>query len=113
MLDGEILPRIRRTLRARLIAASIGAIVAAVALFGVAAVALVWHELRGSLDTALRDRAEVVASLAVSAPSVLTKPGALESPVSGRQIVVEVLDSRGRILARSLPGGKQKRRRSG
>jgi two-component system sensor histidine kinase MprB len=100
-----MLPRIRRTLRARLIAASTGAIVAAVALFGVAAVALVWHELRGSLDIALRDRAEVVASLAVSAPSVLTKPGALESPVSGRQIVVEVLDSRGRILARSLTLG--------
>ena len=50
-------------------------------------------------------RPEVVASLAVSAPAVLTAPGALESPVSGRQIVVEVLDSRGRILARSLTLG--------
>jgi signal transduction histidine kinase len=38
---------------------------------------------------------------------VLTAPGALESPVSGRQIVVEVLDARGRIMARSLALGAQ------
>jgi signal transduction histidine kinase len=62
-------------------------------------------ELRGSLDTALRQRAEQVAELAVSAPAVLSTPGALESPVSGRQIVVEVLDAHGRILARSLTLG--------
>jgi signal transduction histidine kinase len=41
----------------------------------------------------------------VSAPAVLATPGALESPVSGRQIVVEVIDARGRILARSLTLG--------
>ncbi len=39
------------------------------------------------------------------APAVLSTPGALESPVSGRQIVVEVIDARGRILARSLTLG--------
>jgi signal transduction histidine kinase len=82
-----------------------GSIVVAVVLFGVASVVLVAHQLRGSLDTALRDRAQAVAELAVSAPAVLTAPGALESPVSGRQIVVEVLDARGRILARSLTLG--------
>jgi two-component system sensor histidine kinase MprB len=96
---------IRRSLRARLVLAAGGSIVAAVALFGVAAVLLVRHELRSSLDAALRQRALQVAELAVSAPAVLTAPGALESPVSGRQIVVEVLDSRGRILARSLALG--------
>jgi signal transduction histidine kinase len=102
---GAVLRRIRRTLRGRLVAAATGSIIAAVALFGVAAVTLVRHELRSSLDGALRDRAVIVASLAVSAPAVLTAPGALESPVSGRQIVVEVVDSRGRILARSLTLG--------
>lgn len=100
-----VLKRIRRTLRGRLVAAATGSIIAAVALFGVAAVALVRHELRSSLDSALRDRASIVAGLAVSAPAVLAAPGALESPVSGRQIVVEVLDAQGRILARSLTLG--------
>jgi signal transduction histidine kinase len=93
------------TLRARLIFAAGGSIVVAVALFGVATVVLVGHDLRSSLDTALRQRAEQEAQLAVSAPAVLTQPGALESPVSGRQIVVEVLDAHGRILARSLTLG--------
>src|SRR5437764_4665744 len=93
------------TLRARLVLAATGSIVVAVILFGGAAAALVFHELRGSLDSALRQRAEQVAQLAVSAPAVLTTPGALESRVSGRQIVVEVIDARGRIVARSLTLG--------
>jgi two-component system sensor histidine kinase MprB len=96
---------IRRSLRARLVAAAGGSIIAAVALFAVAAVLLVRHELLSSLDAALRQRALQVGELAVSAPAVLTAPGALESPVSGRQIAVEVLDGRGRILARSLALG--------
>jgi signal transduction histidine kinase len=90
-----------------LVLAAAGSILAALALFGVATVVVVRHELRGSLDTALRQRAEQVAQLAVSAPAVLTTPGALESPVSGRQIVVEVIDAHGRIVARSLTLGAQ------
>ncbi len=89
------------TLRARLVLAAAGAILVAVALFAVATVVIVTNELRGSLDQALRQRAQQAAELAVSAPAVLTDPGALESPVSGRQIAVEVLDARGRLLARS------------
>jgi signal transduction histidine kinase len=95
------------TLRARLIAAAGGSILVAVALFGLATVLLVRSELRGSLDRALRQRAEDVAQLAVSAPAVLTNPGSLEGPGSGRQLAVEVVDSRGRILARSLTLGAQ------
>ena len=95
------------TLRARLIAAAGGSIVVAVALFGVATVLLVRAELRSSLDSALRQRAQDVAQLAVSAPAVLTDPGALEGPGSGRQLAVQVVDSRGRILARSLTLGAQ------
>jgi signal transduction histidine kinase len=94
-----------QTLRVRLVVAAAGSILAALALFGVATVVVVRHELRGSLDSALRQRAEQVAQLAVSAPAVLTTPGALESPVSGREIVVEVIDARGRIVARSLTLG--------
>ena len=90
-----------RSLRARLTLAAAGTILAAVVLFAVATVLIVDHELRGSLSTALRQRAQEVAQLAVSAPAVLNDPGALESPVSGRQIAVEVLNARGRLLARS------------
>ena len=95
------LPR-PRALRTRLVAAAVASILAAVVVFAVVTVALVNHQLRASLDTALRERAQEVAQLAVSAPAVLSDPGALESPVSGRQISVEVLDARGRIVARSL-----------
>jgi two-component system, OmpR family, sensor kinase len=94
-----------QSLRVRLILAAAGATLAALALFGIATVVLVRHELRGSLDAALRQRAEQVAELAVSAPAVLNSPGALESPVSGRQIVVEVIDAHSRIVARSLTLG--------
>jgi two-component system, OmpR family, sensor kinase len=94
-----------QSLRARLAAVVAGSILAAIALFGLVTVLLVSHELRSSLDRALRQRAQEVAQLAVSAPAVLTDPGALESPASGRQIAVEVVDARGRILARSLTLG--------
>ena len=81
--------------------AATGVIVLAVALYATATVLIVGSQLHGSLDQALRTRAEQVGQLAVSAPGVLTDPGALESPVGGRQIAVEVIDARGRILARS------------
>ena len=96
---------IPRTLRGRLVLAAGGSIVAALALFGIATVVLVNHQLRSSLDGALRQRAQEVGELAVSTPAVLNDPGALESTVSGRQIVVEVLDAHGRLLSRSLTLG--------
>jgi two-component system, OmpR family, sensor kinase len=94
-----------QTLRFRLVLAAAGSILVALVLFGVATVLLVGHELRSSLDSALRQRAQDVAELAVSAPAVLNSPGTLESPVSGRSIEVEVIDAHGRILARSLTLG--------
>jgi signal transduction histidine kinase len=96
-----------RTLRTRLIAAAGASILAAVVVFAVVTVVLVDQQLRSSLDNALRERAQEVAQLAVSAPAVLTDPGALESPVSGRQISVEVIDAHGRIVARSLNLGAE------
>ncbi len=98
---------IPRTLRARLVAAAAGSLIVAIALFAGATISLVGDSLRGSLDDALRTRAEEVAQLAISAPAVLTAPGALESPVSERQLSVEVLDARGRIIARSLTLGSR------
>jgi two-component system sensor histidine kinase MprB len=97
--------RAGRTLRARLAAATAASILAAVIVFAGVTVLVVGHELRGSLDTALRQRAQDVAQLAVSAPAVLQDPGALESPASGRQLAVEVVDTHRRILARSLTLG--------
>jgi signal transduction histidine kinase len=93
--------RAPRTIRARLTVAAAGTILVAVVLFAVATLVIVDRELHSSLDSALRQRAEEVAQLAISTPAVLDQPGALESPVSGRQIAVEVLDARGRLLARS------------
>jgi two-component system, OmpR family, sensor kinase len=96
-----------RSLHARIALAAVAAILAAVVLFAVVTVLIVNHQLRGSLDTALRQRALQVAQLAVSAPAVLNSPGALEGPSSGRQIVVQVLDAHGRLMARSLALGAQ------
>lgn len=90
-----------RTLRVRLVLAAVGSIVVALVVFGLAAVLLVDHQLRSSLDSALRQRAQGVVELAISAPAVLNYPGALESPVSGRQIGVEVVNARGRVVVSS------------
>src|SRR5207244_1239049 len=57
------------------------------------------------LDDSLRRRATDVARLAVSAPALLRTPGTLESPLSGHQLSVEVLDREGAIVARSLSLG--------
>ena len=46
-----------RTFRARLVAASLGSILAALVLFGAAASAITAQELRSSLDRALEQRA--------------------------------------------------------
>jgi signal transduction histidine kinase len=88
-----------------LTAAAALAVVVAVAFLAVCAQLLVAHQLHSSLDSSLRRRAIDVARLSVSAPALLTSPGALESPVAGRQLSVEVLDRHGRFLARSLTLG--------
>jgi two-component system, OmpR family, sensor kinase len=93
------------TLRGRLVAVALGSMLIALALFGLAVSAITARELNGSLDRALRQRAGDVARLSVSAPAVLSEPGALEAPGGGREVVVEVLDARRRIVARSLSLG--------
>ncbi len=100
------------TLRRRLVAAAALAIFLAVSVLGVTVALLVGRQLRSSLDAGLHARAVDVARLAVSAPALLTAPGALDAPQGGRELAVEVVDRHGRIVARSaglggrlLPGG--------
>jgi two-component system OmpR family sensor kinase len=95
----------RSSLRLRSVVAAAAAILLAVVLAGFATDVLVSRHLHRSLDTTLRQRAAEIARLAASAPAVLTTPGALDSPLGGTQLSVEVVDRRGRILARSLSLG--------
>ncbi len=90
-----------RSLRLRIaLAAALGVFVAVAAL-GAAAEHIVRHELRASQDRGLRGRAVDVARLSVSAPALLTSPGALDAPYGGQDLLVEVVDRQGRIVARS------------
>ena len=95
----------RPTLRVRVVLAACGAIVLAVVVLGVAVSVLVEHQLRSTLDRSLHDRAAEIARLSVSAPAVLTAPGALDARIGGQQLSVEVLDRRGRLVARSVSLG--------
>jgi two-component system OmpR family sensor kinase len=95
----------RLTLRARVVLAAGAAILLAVVVVAVAVSVLVERQLRSSLDRSLRDRAAEVARLSASAPAVLSAPGALDARIGGQQLSVEVLDRRGRLVARSLSLG--------
>ncbi len=97
----------RPALRTRVALAAAAAVFLAVGLLGGATQLLTGHELRSSLDRGLEGRATDVARLSVSAPALLTAPGALDAPYGGRDLVVEVLDRRRRIVARSaVLGGR-------
>jgi two-component system, OmpR family, sensor kinase len=95
------------SLRVRVALAAGAAIALATVLLGITAVALFEREQASSRDAALRAGATQVAQLSASAPALLTAPGALEGRVGSRRLLVEVVDSRGRIVARSasLGGG--------
>jgi two-component system, OmpR family, sensor kinase len=82
--------------------AAAAATMIAVIVLGLAIDVLVERHLHGAQDRTLHARAVEVAQLAASAPAVLTTPGSLDSPVGAAQAVVEVVDRRGRIAARSL-----------
>ena len=98
---------IPRSLGARSTIAAALAILLALVVVGVGVDVLVARDLHRSLDRSLRQRAVEVAQLSASAPALLTAPGALDASLGGQQINVEVVDRRGRIVARSLAlGGK-------
>ncbi len=88
-------------LRARVVVAAGVAIVVAVLVVALAVPKLLADQLEGSLDDTLSTRAVEVARLAASSPRLLTEPGALEGRLSGGSLLVQVVDRRGRIVARS------------
>jgi two-component system OmpR family sensor kinase len=72
-----------------------------VAALGIAVLARLESQLNGALDRSLRARATEVARLAASTPQLLTEPGTLEGRLGGSPVLVQVIDPRGRIVARS------------
>jgi len=95
----------RMSLRVRSVAAATLGILLAVVVVGAGVDVLVSRHLHRSFDRTLHARAVEVAQLAASAPAVLTAPGALDSRLGGTQLSVEVVDRRGRLVARSLSLG--------
>ncbi len=93
------------SIRTRTILAAAFATMIAVVVLGSVVDVVVARHLHSSLDRTLRSRAVAVAQLSASAPSLLTTPGALDSPVGATQAMVEVVDRHGRIVARSLSLG--------
>src|SRR4051812_16080995 len=89
------------SLRTRVVLSATAAIVAAVVLLALAVPALLRAQLSGALDDSLRSRAVEVARLAAATPGLLTEPGALEGRLGGGALYVQVVDRRGRIVARS------------
>ncbi|MDX6510533.1 MAG: two-component system, OmpR family, sensor kinase, partial [Gaiellaceae bacterium] len=94
-----------RSIQVRSVVAAGTAILLALIVVGVGVDVLVARHLHRSLDSSLRQRAVEIAQLEVSAPALITRPGALDSPLAGAQLVTEVVDRRGRIVARSLSLG--------
>jgi signal transduction histidine kinase len=94
-----------RSLQVRSVVAAAVAILLALVVVGIAVDLLVSRHLHRSLDHTLRARAVEIAQLNASAPALLTTPGALDSPLGGTQLSVEVVDKHRRIVARSLALG--------
>jgi signal transduction histidine kinase len=90
-----------RKLRVRVGLAAALSILVALAVLGSTVVVLLGRQLHDELDRALRIRATDVAQLVATTPALVTRPGALEAPLGGQQLFVEILDRHGRIVARS------------
>ena len=92
----------RRTgIQLRVAVAAAVAIVVAVAALGIAVLARLDAQLNDALDRSLRVRATEVARLHASTPDLLLRPGTLEGRLGGSPLLVQVIDPRGRIVARS------------
>jgi two-component system OmpR family sensor kinase len=94
-------------LQLRVAAAAAVAIVVAVAALGIAVLAQLDAQLKDSLDDSLRVRATEVARLSASTPDLLMRPGTLEGRLGGSPLLVQVIDPRGRIVARSSALGSR------
>lgn len=96
---------IPRSLAWRSTLAALVSVLVALVIVSVGVDVLVGRHLHGSLDRSLRQRAVAVAQLSATAPALLVSPGSLDSPAGGTQVLTQVLDRRGRIVARSLALG--------
>jgi two-component system, OmpR family, sensor kinase len=96
---------IPRSLTARSTLAALVAVLVALVIVSVGVDVLVGRHLHGSLDRSLRQQAVAVAQLSATAPALLVTPGALDAPAGGTQVLTQVLDRHGRIVARSLALG--------
>ena len=94
-----------RSLLGRSVLAAVGGILVAVLAAGVAVGVLASRDLHRALDRSLRQRAVAISQLSASAPALLTRPGALDTTIGGTELSTEVLDRRGRLVARSLALG--------
>ncbi len=92
----------RFSLRTRVAAIAAVAILLAVALAGVLVQFELGRQLRQQLDAGLHSRAADIALVSISTPALLHQPGVFDSTLSGVGLQVEVVDSRGRIVDRSL-----------
>jgi len=98
----------RMSLRARIVAGTVAAIILAVAGLGVTVGLLVGRDLRGSLDQTLHDRGVEIVRLSATTPALLSAPGALASPSGGTEVDVEVFDRHGNVIASSPALGGQR-----
>ena len=96
---------IPRSLTWRSTLAALVSVLVALVIVSVGVDVLVGRYLHGSLDRSLRQRAVAVAQLSATAPALLVSAGALDAPAGGTQVLTQVLDRRGRIVARSLALG--------
>ena len=94
-----------RSLRARVAIAAAVAIGITALVLGGGVLGLVGTSLRQSVDDGLRVRASEIVALQATTPALLDAPGALDSAVGGRALLVEVVDGQGRLLHRSLALG--------
>jgi signal transduction histidine kinase len=80
-------------------------IIVAMVVLGVAVQVLLGRHLRESLDSSLRDRAAAIAQLSASTPSLVKSPAVLEQSLGPHPLQVEVVNSHGTVVARSLSLG--------
>jgi signal transduction histidine kinase len=97
----------RAGIQLRLAVAAAVAIVVAVAALGIAVLARLDAQLKDALDRSLRVRATEVARLQASTPELLLRPGTLEGRLGGSPVLVQVIDPRRRIVARSSALGSR------
>jgi len=95
----------RPRLRTRVAAAAAVSIIVAMVVLGVGVQIFLGRHLHESLDSSLRDRAATIAQLSASTPKLITSARVLEQSLGPHPLQVEVVNSSGKVVARSLSLG--------